>query len=927
LLSALAFTAFFLVYTVSACFWGRLVLKACGVRSGLPYGSPLPLCAFLGVLALVLRHVSLFAWGFETIYTAVFLLGAFGALAEGTLYVLKRRRERSLALKAGAGETAARTGDGAGETAAWTGDGGGEKSAERVPTVGAETAEDDAIPDLLDGPWPLASALLCAFGFGLYFCLISPTGRPDPWLSNAIDYYSWIFAADYWRGAVDPARYSIADPGAWFIDAFGQNVHMGLFSTALGGFSMASGPLYSATLMAWTTSALSIVVRGAFGLPRPLCILAGAGVCGGPLYNYLVINGAFGHMFAIFLTAAGLCAVLFPGRDRKPLARFARVLFPVMSLFMGYQAGFPVFWCLLAGVSFLPILMEAVEVREAALKLKAERERQEEFARGSRIFRRGQGTKDASHIAPDPPLPKVEAVDVIVKRCLKAALWPLALAVAVSAVLSPQTLFWTVGRIGSSLSQVSGVRLGLLDPHLFSGYPFVSMSLLTDCRRLLGYDDHDWVPAICFFVMVWSLCEAFASTPTGTEGHREGWGIPARRFAMTALCSMLVLSVFGYLAVYIAKGDSYQLWKAAGMTALPLSFAFPALMFSWIKFLLNTSLKRASLAIMVTIAMYLAGVIWVAGPMPGHSGRPLRPWPMLPLISEVYRAHQEGQGQERAVFDLASASRNMAALALSSGAPERELKALKGAYFIPDNEDYLPLVGPGTVFYTDHDCRGAYGSCFTPPSAAFRLYRWDTADFVEKGAMSWTGVYRFTGDLVAPEASVTVVPPLALRGRDAELEVTVNMPVGAGDPSCRMVIAVADGIAGPPLETDVSDIVIPLPAEAFKGGAARVRMLFQGFVARGPEDGSFEDYQFWKKYSPGTLSEMLLCDYAIQNAVIRAAGVVPGRLEKDKDGSGNGNGNGNGDENSNVDVDVDVDVDRDCNGDGESGNGSGGQGK
>jgi hypothetical protein len=885
LLSASADALFATVFTLAVSFWGRLALRACGARGGLSYGSPLPVCASLGSLALILRHVSMFHRGFEAVYTAFFLLGALGALAEGALSLAARFGK---ARKAGKGGKLDKGGDAGKAGDAWL----------HREARGRREARDP-----LDGPWPLAATAVAAYAFSLAFALAGGTGRPEPWISGAMDYYSWAFAADYWRGAVDPARYLIADPGAWFIDAFGQNVSMGLFSSSAGGFFLARTPAYSATVMAWTASALAAAARGATGLPRPLCLIAAAGALCGPLYMHLVRNGAFGHMLALF----GLAALLASGTRRDPggarvppsglghgqdlgrspgrgaakwpgrvevtgletgvRAGTVRVFFPVLFLFMGYQAGFPVLLCLAAGIAALAAAAGASSDPAGASAA----------AGGGEVaaLARASAAPDGGIAAPDGEL---AASPVTAERRPRAAarpaaaamraLAPFALAALAACVLSPQTAAWTAGRLVSAASQVSGERPGFLSPALFSGIPVLGPGFP---GGLAGGSAAGWAAALAGFLGLWAVGRG-ALAPGGRSG-------------LDAMCALAVLSCFGYLGAYSAKGDSYQLWKLAAMTALPLSFLPAALACHAAKRAAGSPAAALALPLALLAAALFARAVARA---PGEEGG--WPRPLSPLISEVSRINREGAGGAAAVFDLSAPEGNMAALELSAPSAARELLAVKGAYFIPDHEDYLGLVHGGAAFYTDRDFgEGPYGSSFRPARGPFRLFRWDPERFLERGALSWKGFYRFTGDLLRPEASVSVMPPARLAGADAELSVTLDIRKGAGDPRCRRVIAAVHGPGGEaasgPSELDAPRLEVRIPAAAFRDGPATVRLAFPGFALASPEEISARRGAADGPRPPaplfGTDPEDLLCDYAVLDAGLRAweGGAAEGAAE------------------------------------------------
>jgi hypothetical protein len=333
-----------------------------------------------------------------------------------------------------------------------------------------------------------------------------------------------------------------------------------------------------------------------------------------------------------------------------------------------------------------------------------------------------------------------------------------------------------------------------------------------------------------------------------------------------------------YLAVFAVRGDSYQLWKFAAMTALPLTFLQPALLV-----LCLARLTRLGGVPLVALGTgILAGVplcAWALAPVPGEGGSPSLPWHSFPVIAEVAglqgaegapeRDGRDGRVPERVVFDFMSASINMAALLISEGGAAREVLAVKGGYFIPSNDYIFLLFSEGTSFYTDRDYQGPYGADFASPSGGFRIRRWDLGDLGRDGVVAWEGVSRSDGALVSPEASLAVSPPAWLAGRDIVLEVTVPVQDGLGDPRCHAVVANVSWTAGKDMLLDVRDIRIPVPGVAFAEGPALVRLAFPGYAMKDP--GGPEAARNVRSLGNGPAPGGPMCGYAFERAEIRAA--------------------------------------------------------
>jgi hypothetical protein len=306
---------------------------------------------------------------------------------------------------------------------------------------------------------------------------------------------------------------------------------------------------------------------------------------------------------------------------------------------------------------------------------------------------------------------------------------------------------------------------------------------------------------------------------------------------LDALCLAFLASCAVYLAVYVLKGDSYQLWKFAGMTALPLSFLPPTLLFVCLARLAG---RRPALLLASGIAAWASLVLAAQLAVPAAGGPrealwKTRPPSLLPLAGEVARVGREAARLDTLVFDLSYPPMNLAAIMLSGNTGAKRLLTVEGRYFIPDHADFFPLIREGTAFYTDRGRVGPYGASFARPGAAFRIERWDPEDFRREGAVAWLGADRFSGGLLRPESIVLALPPAKLKGRDAILAVRLRAgpEAGAAPPRCLMVQAAVLPSEEEPPEADLRDLKVRLPAGSFAGGPAAVLLLFPEAARKG----------------------------------------------------------------------------------------------
>ncbi|MDR2340454.1 MAG: hypothetical protein LBF40_10055, partial [Deltaproteobacteria bacterium] len=290
---------FFLLFTVSLGFWGRLLLRALGIKEENGYGSPLPLVATIATLALVLRYVFYLTHNFDLLFSLIFILGLLGFVVELLLYLLK----------------------------------GLKPDIEKHSLVSSFTEKHSLI---LTG---LAVCVVCS----AYMCLIWPSRTMEPWLSNHMDFYYWIFSSDYWRGLADATIGSKYGYQNWPFDSFGAFILFSFFASAKGGQTFMAAPYFLVTLLSWIGICAYSIIRSVFRLPRIVALLLALGLVGGNFFNYIILKGYFGHIVGLvgFLTCL---TVVFSATSTKGIKESAFVLFfPILYLFVCYQAVFVVF--------------------------------------------------------------------------------------------------------------------------------------------------------------------------------------------------------------------------------------------------------------------------------------------------------------------------------------------------------------------------------------------------------------------------------------------------------------------------------------------------------------------------------------------------------------------------------------------------------
>jgi hypothetical protein len=315
---AAAFTLFFLAFSLSLDFWGRLVLRALKADGAAEPDTVFGCIAGAACAAVLCRWLSYFTRSFEVPFAVFVALGALGAafgIAEDS-----RARPGSSASPRGL-------------------------AALRFV--------------LLSREWALVSSLT-AFALAFWFAGLWPSGGLEPWYTDSGDYYAWIFEAGYWMGYKDVDTYGILNQHRWNFDAFGTYILFAMYSSARGAPAYLAAPGFAILLLSWIGCGIYVLVRRLAGFPRWLSWLAALGVVGGWFFKLILFNGIFGQMTAtagyLLLMRAALAGPRMPDDGR---ATFAGVFFPLLFLMLSYQAGFFLFAALFAAARFLLLRLSA----------------------------------------------------------------------------------------------------------------------------------------------------------------------------------------------------------------------------------------------------------------------------------------------------------------------------------------------------------------------------------------------------------------------------------------------------------------------------------------------------------------------------------------------------------------------------------------
>jgi hypothetical protein len=403
---------------------------------------------------------------------------------------------------------------------------------------------------------------------------------------------------------------------------------------------------------------------------------------------------------------------------------FLRLFFPLLYIFMSYQACYLMF-AALAG---------------AALFLRA-------------LFAEGAGAAKGAA----PPIARPAFAARAAGAFRKAAV-PVLAATFLAAAVCPQAALQVAERTVSAALQTSGYGLGLLDPGLFAGFPLIEETAFGVRGKVtfLG-----WAAFFCAFAVLCAI--VLRRRSAGFAG--------ADRPGLRAAAALFAVCLAAYLTAFAWKGDVYQIWKFVTMAALPLSF-MPAALLSLAVYgaaggkgkTFAAGLALAAALVALPHLMYVG----LRGPRASFNGAAS----LVPVLTLMENFLGKGRGEDMAVVDFRLPDFNFAAALVAQYGHVRQVGFVNGVYLLPSSSDYLEFVEAGAPVYSDRQYQGLYMGSLKPPAAGFTVYRYAPEDLRRQGAVAMSGVEPYTRCAAQKSVRLRILPPQRLRGRDLEARIT-----------------------------------------------------------------------------------------------------------------------------------------------------------
>jgi hypothetical protein len=673
LISVTGSVIFFLLFTLSLGFWGRMILKVCRIKENVSYGDPLPLVAAVSVLAVLSRYGYNAVQNFDFVYSVVFLLGLAGFIAEAIFFIASAVKSSQF----------------------------------KQYLLSISLSQYSSV---------VSGTIICAM-FSGYLCLLWPSRTLVPWLSSNMDYYSWIALAESLRGGFDAVQFNISDLDKWVADGFGTSVLFALFSSAKAVPSYIAAPFFTVTIVSWIGICLYHLIRSIFNLPRTLSLILSISLIFSNFFNFISLFGMYGHLVSLFglLTCY---AVAFEADSFKNLKKFSVTLFfPILFLFVCYQAALFVYYSF---ILFMVFLLDYLSVESVSRNI---------------------------------------CIRFI--SSLKNSVVIVILPVLASCVIAPQMAVFAFNRVIYAANQTSSAfGLKLIDPVFFSGIPIYDNSLIDRTT------DSSVIQYLVFAALLIILTMYVA-------GKNNIGFSRAYRQKIIALLLFFISCIIAYILGYYIVGSLYIIWKFSAYSLVPLSFIFSSLLFASLYRLARRKIFVFSImSFVVALILLVMPVLAVKSPFYGNMGKATGNKSIFLIYALITEAIKDDADKSKIIFDMSRPDVNMMS-ALFTIPTHKLIYSTEKMYFFPGTYDYFALLDDKTVIYSDKLFKNMYKS-YRIYTDDFSLFRYEYADLIEKGAIAYTGLHRFTDYARLSNITVKILPPKHMKGQDVSLQ--IEMP-------------------------------------------------------------------------------------------------------------------------------------------------------
>jgi hypothetical protein len=633
----------------------------------------------------------------------------------------------------------------------------------------------------------LLASLALGAALAFFYSAIWPSGRMEIWMNNGGDFYSWLFVSDYLMSGLSRESFeALPMLERYSYDAFGTYMILDLISVSRGQGLLAAAPSCAVTFLAWIASAALALLKRGFGLGTKTAFLLALSLGMVPLLNYVAMTGMFGQLTAMVLTLTAL-AELAPaeGRDKEKSSLAKRLFFPLFSLFLSYQAGYPLFAAIIISIGFLSVFLHT------------------------------KGTF----------LPR--AIFSAKKNVL-----PVLAATAASFVLMPGVAYHLANRLEEVYLQKAGWSLNFFSPWQFSGLPVFSPHAFVPepepGKNFWAVFFYLPLLAVVIFLLILQI-KIFTKKDIKNNSNFKLDNIIQKRnnFIISTTIAFL-LSLIIYLIIYILFGHIYKIWKWATYSALPLSFvplALSALVLERLK-KYSKMLKKLSYFIILTL-IFILGFKFISMPsLPTIPPTYFEVYSAEPFLDQLRRVKDLAPSGTTVVVDMNDESRMFLPAFIFKETDKFKVKYIYGMYYFFSHQDYFSLIDQNSIVISDIEYKNIFraeNKNFSPTTLF--LYTYDHLNAKGYATIKTRNSYfdwRTESNYIFSKIKI----PETLVGKDLRFEVRLTPKEPERD-DCQIVrLGLRDEIGEIAWSVHKqSQISIDLPPEASAGGLLQTVVL------------------------------------------------------------------------------------------------------
>jgi hypothetical protein len=356
----------------------------------------------------------------------------------------------------------------------------------------------------------IVSSLFISCIISLVYLILSTANILEVWWLSSPDYYNWVLICDYWVGTINSTAFNFNELFNYIkYDSFGTHIIFCLFTIANGTTALQAGLPFMLIILVWISIIIANIIKKIFKLNIILSFAVGLSVISTSFFNYIISCGLIGQFIG---TMAFLISIeqIYSSKITNIFKKqhLIKIFFPLFLIFISYQGGYLIFFIIISICSIILNLFQSHQTYRIKIKFG--------------IYRFLQ----------------------------------ILILLLIGGLLLPIEIYSLIRRTFEVINQTEGWSLSLINPLLFSGFPIYSEN---NYINMIKVNKLIYIPFIIFINFMVILINNKVLNKS-------------QRPAFLSISYLYQLSILMYIFSYYIIGDTYQTWKLASFTCLPLSF-------------------------------------------------------------------------------------------------------------------------------------------------------------------------------------------------------------------------------------------------------------------------------------------------------------------------------------------------------------------